>query len=187
MRARLCRTFKNQGRISPTLWHCKRNRMSIYCVIYLSVAGFTINIFFIAFYKKCIIIGSSAFHNYDSYTVEMTKAASAKRSVHVDRQPVLNTQRHNSKLYKTDTGLVYQARPAHISHLRKYLLSTSVRLVPLYMYTSHPDNIIGSSVFHNVQKEGSFCLPMCVSVSEAVPSIFHCRGGCFYYREQCFP
>lgn len=28
------------------------NRTSIYCVIYLSVAGFTINSFFIAFYKK---------------------------------------------------------------------------------------------------------------------------------------
>lgn len=52
--------------------------MPIYIFIYLSVAGFTINIF-IAFYKKYIylIIGSSAFHNYDSYTVETTKAASA--------------------------------------------------------------------------------------------------------------
>lgn len=29
--------------------------------------------FFIAFYKKCIIIGSSAFHNYDSYTVDLMK------------------------------------------------------------------------------------------------------------------
>lgn len=27
--------------------------------------------------------------------------------------------------------------------------------------------------------EGSFCLPVC-AVSEAVPSIFHCRGACFF-------
>lgn len=63
--------------------------MPIYIFINLSVAEFTINIF--AFYKKniniyiyCIIIGSSAFHNYDSYTVETTKAASANRSVCAD-------------------------------------------------------------------------------------------------------
>lgn len=40
------RPFKNQGRRSPTTWHWNRNRMSIYCVIYLSVAEFTINSFF---------------------------------------------------------------------------------------------------------------------------------------------
>lgn len=47
------------------------------------------------------------------------------------------------------------------------------------MYTPHPHGIIGSSVFHNVKQKGSFCLPVCVcvSISEAVPSIFHCRGG----------
>lgn len=33
---------------------------------------------------KIVIIGSSDFHNYDSYTVELTKAASARRRVHVD-------------------------------------------------------------------------------------------------------
>lgn len=40
--------------------------------------------------EKTVIIGSSDFHNYDSYTVELTKAASAKRRVHADRQPTLN-------------------------------------------------------------------------------------------------
>lgn len=34
--------------------------------------------------------------------------------------------------------------------------------------------------------EGSFCLPVC-AVSEAVPSIFHCRGGCFLLSGTVFP
>lgn len=37
-----------------------------------------------------VIIGSSDSHNYDSYTVELTKAASARRGVHADRRPALN-------------------------------------------------------------------------------------------------
>lgn len=74
MRTNLCRPFKNQGRDGLQPCATETNRMSIYCVIYLSVAGFTINSFLSPYN---IIIGSSAFHNYDSYTVEMTKAASA--------------------------------------------------------------------------------------------------------------
>lgn len=34
--------------------------------------------------------------------------------------------------------------------------------------------------------KGSFCLPVC-AVSEAVPSIFHCRGGCFLLSGTVFP
>lgn len=52
-----------------------------------------------AFYKKkCIIIGSSAFHNYDSYTVEMTKAASAKRSLPVDQHGTQKSQENLTDL-----------------------------------------------------------------------------------------
>lgn len=40
--------------------------------------------------EKIVIIGSSDSHNYDSYTVELTKAASARRGVHADRRPALN-------------------------------------------------------------------------------------------------
>lgn len=72
-----------------------KQRMSIYCVIYLSVAGFTINSFLffkktILYMEKIVIIGSSDSHNYDSYTVELTKAASARRGVHADRWLALN-------------------------------------------------------------------------------------------------
>lgn len=63
----------------------------LFIVIYLSVAGFTINSLFFTFLYK-VIIGGSDFHNYDSYTVEMTKAASANRSVHVDQQLVRNSE-----------------------------------------------------------------------------------------------
>lgn len=55
------------------------------------------------------------------------------------------------------------------------------------MHTSHPDNIIGSSVFHNVNKKKVVFAYQCVSVSEAVPSIFHCRGGCFLLSGTVFP
>jgi len=33
----------------------QKKRTSIYCVIYLSVAGFTINIFLLPFYKKMCV------------------------------------------------------------------------------------------------------------------------------------
>lgn len=55
----------------------------VYLLSYLAISDRVhYKYFLIAFYRKRVIIGSSAFHNYDSYTVEMTKAASAKRSAH---------------------------------------------------------------------------------------------------------
>lgn len=42
-----------------------------------------------------------------------------------------------------------------------------------------PDAIIGSSVSHNVDEKKVVFAYQPVSLSEAVPSIFHCRGGFF--------
>lgn len=103
----LCSSFskrKSQG-LSQTQKRKKNNseglnrvalkqRMSIYYVIYLSVTGFTINSFLFFkknnfIYGKIVIIESSDSHNYDSYIVEFTKAASATRGVHADRRPAL--------------------------------------------------------------------------------------------------
>lgn len=89
MRAKLKAFQKPREKVSNHV-ALKHKYVRLFIVIYLSVAGFTINSFlspFIKKKKKCIIIGSSVFHNYDSYTVEFTKAASAKRRGHVDRQP----------------------------------------------------------------------------------------------------
>lgn len=72
--------------------------------------------------EKIVIIGSSDSHNYDSHTVELTKAASARRGVHADRRPALNrrpsrirqkTKPHSSP-FQTDTGAA-GGRPAHFT------------------------------------------------------------------------
>lgn len=128
---------QKQGRGSPTMWHWN-NRMSIYFVIYLSVAGFTINSFLSPFIKN-IIIGSSAFHNYDSYTVEMTKAASARGSVHVDWRP--------APIRTMSFVFVFLMEPTLDWTDHKHLQTLTVSLVvPVlwYMYTSHRTPLSGA-------------------------------------------
>lgn len=152
----ICADLSKQGRRSSSMWHWNRNHMSIYCVIYLSVAGFTINSFFLKspFYiKKKVIIGSSDFHNYDSYTVEMTKAASAKRSVHVDQQLVHNSEAPTHPLFLLSTDTELGSEQCQLTYHTWWYLPLDSLPVPVLwcMYTSHLDGIIGSSDFHNVK------------------------------------
>ena len=94
------------------------------------------------------LIGSSVFHNYDGNTVEMTKAASANRSVHVDWRSLLQT---------TTFSLLFVEKSPILEHNRHWF-GHAWQILPLddlsvlrllYMYTSRPDTVIGSRAFHN--------------------------------------
>lgn len=79
----------------------------VYLLCYLFISGRVHYKYFSFFkkisfiYEKIVIIGSSDSHNYDSHTVELKKAASARRGLHADRRPALNRRQSYTK--KTDS------------------------------------------------------------------------------------